>query len=132
MVLCNCKNGSSYFAHKCHDCNQVCKNDNSSVENCVDDKTLGMATDVFITLLVLSYVFFLVLIYYVMQTLQRCKGNPKWLSGTLIGLVILILCLGWVPILNIILIIALITITMHYYVSCGGKRGGNGGSKRRK
>ena len=121
MVLCNCKNGSSYFAHKCHDCNQVCKND-GSIDNCVDDKTLGMATDVFITLLVLSYVFFLVLIYYVMKTLQRCNGNPKWLSGTLISLVILILVLGWVPILNILLVIALIIITMQYYVTCGKQR----------
>ena len=122
MVICNCKNGNSYIGHKCKDCNNICEN-HGSLDNCIDDKTLGMATDVFITLLILSYTFFLVLIYYVMQTLKKCKGKPKWLSGTLIGLVILILFLGWVPILNIILIIALITITMHYYVSCGSKRG---------
>lgn len=123
MVYCNCKNGSGGFAHKCMDCNEMCEKDNTSVDSCVDNKTLGMATDVFITLLVLSYVFFLILLYYVMQTIQRCNGNPKWLAPTLITLVILILVLGWVPILNIILIIALIVITMQYYVICkGGKK----------
>ena len=123
MVLCNCQNGSSYVSHKCKDCNTICeRNNRGGLDNCIDDKTLGMATDVFITLLVLSYVFFLVIIYYVMQTLQKCKGKPKWLSPTLTTLVILTLVLGWVPILNILLIIGLITITMHYYVSCGSKR----------
>jgi len=123
MVICNCKNGHSYIGHKCKDCNRICE-DKGSIDNCIDDKTLGMATDIFITLLILSYVFFLVLIYYVIQTLQKCKGNPQWLSPTLITLVILSLLLGWVPILNILLIIALITITMHYYVSCRGNKNG--------
>lgn len=121
MVLCKCNNGSSKFAHKCGKCNQVCVND-GGLDDCVDNKTLGMVTDVFTTLLVLSYVFFLLIIYYVIQTIQRCKGKPKWLSGVLTGLVILTIFLGWVPILNILLIMALIVITMHYYVSCGGKR----------
>ena len=123
MVLCNCNNNSQ-FAHKCKDCNQVCVNEGGLDANnpCVDNKTLGMVTDVFTTLLVLSYVFFLLIIYYVIQTIQRCKGKPSWLAGTLTGLVILTLFLGWVPILNILLIMALIVITMHYYVSCGGKR----------
>ena len=124
MVLCNCKNGNSYIENKCKDCNQECQRDNSSVDNCVDDKTLGMATEIVITLLILSYVFFLIILYYVLQTIQRCKGKPDWLAPTLTILVVLTLVLGWVPILNILLIMALIVITMHYYVSCGGKRGG--------
>ena len=129
MVLCNCKNGNSYIVNKCgKQCNNACQND-GSVDDCIDDKTLGMATDIFITLLVLSYVFFLIILYYVLQTVQRCKGKPNWLSPTLLTLVILTLMLGWVPILNILLIIALITITMHYYISCGGKSGGKRGGK---
>ena len=71
----------------------------------------------------------LIILYYVLQTVQRCKGKPNWLSPTLLTLVILTLMLGWVPILNILLIIALITITMHYYISCGGKSGGKRGGK---
>jgi len=129
MVLCNCKNGARYIAHKCKDCNQACQND-GSVDDCVDNKTLGMATEIVITLLILSYVFFLIILYYVLQTVQRCKGNPSWLAPTLTSLVILTLVLGWVPILNILLIMALIVITMHYYVSCGGKRGGKQGGKQ--
>ena len=126
MVYCNCKNGSGGYAHKCKDCNPICEND-GSLDSCIDNKTLGMATDVFITLLVLSYVFFLVLLYYVMQTIKKCNGNPPWLTPTLTTLVILILILGWVPFINIILVIALITITMQYYVVCkGGKKKSRG------
>ena len=54
-----------------------------------------------------------------MKTLERCKGKPKWLSPLLLTLSILVLVLGWVPILNIILVIALIIVVMHYYTSCG-------------
>ena len=121
MVLCKCKNNNSTFsANNCSVCADQC---DSQGYSCVDDKTLGMVTEVVITLLVLSYVFFLVLIYFVMKTLERCKGKPKWLSPLLITLSVLVLVLGWVPILNIILVIGLLVVVLHYYTSCGIKRG---------
>ena len=53
------------------------------------------------------------------KVLNKCKGKPKWLSPLLLTLTILILVLGWVPILNIILVIALLVVMIHYYTSCG-------------
>jgi len=116
MLLCTCNNGSTSSVKTCDECTKNC---DGSYSSCIDNKTLGMVTEVFITLLVLSYVFFLILIYFVMKTLERCKGKPKWLSPLLLTLSILVLVLGWVPILNIILVIALIIVVMHYYTSCG-------------
>ena len=119
MVLCKCDENNDKFGDNCKDCGNLCQ---GGTHECIDDKTLGMATNIFITLMVLSYVFFLLLIYFVIKTLDRCKGKPKWLSPLLLTLVILVLILGWVPILNIILVIALLVVMMHFYTSCGKKK----------
>ena len=121
MVLCVCKNSDdTKFDQSCSNCQSVCGQNN--YDHCVPDQTLGMMTEVFITLLVLAYVFFILLLYFVIKTLQRCKGKPKWLSPLLLTLTILILVLGWVPILNIILIITLMVVLMHFYTTCGIKK----------
>ena len=116
MVLCICKKGTSQTRDACSECQDACGTNN--YDHCIDDQTLGMATDIVITLLVLTYVFFILLLYFVIKTLQRCKGKPKWLSPLLITLLVLILVLGWVPILNIILIVVLIVVIIHYYTVC--------------
>lgn len=118
MVICVCNNNKKFFTSNCDLCNSKCIS-HEGLEDCTDDKILGVSTDVFIILLVLTYVFFLVLIYFIIQTLQRYKGKPKWLSNVLIILVVLVFALGWVPILNILLIITLLLITMRYYVLYG-------------
>ena len=120
MVLCVCKNSENKLEQSCSNCQNACGKDN--YEKCIDNQTLGMATEVFITLLVLTYVFFILLLYFVIKTLQRCKGKPKWLSPLLLTLTILLLTLGWVPIFNIILVIALIVVLMHFYTTCGIKK----------
>ena len=54
-MLCTCNDGSTSSVKTCDQCTNNCKGGYSS---CIDNKTLGMVTEVFITLLVLSYVFF--------------------------------------------------------------------------
>ena len=121
MVLCTCNsNIKEQKKDTCDDCYTLCTK-NSGMKQCSNIPP-SMMTEVFITLLVLSYVFLLLLFYFIIKTLQRCKGKPKWLSPLLITLTILLLTLGWVPILNIILVIVLIVVLMHFYTTCGIKK----------
>ena len=112
MVKCLCNKE----VDSCDECYNVCK----GPYTCVDD-TLGISTDVFITLIVLAYVFWFVIIYFVIKTLQRCNNKPKWLAPVLITLTVIAFILGWIPILNIILILTLLVITMYYYTHCRKK-----------
>ena len=121
MVLCTCySNITEQKQNNCNECHDLCKS-NGGIKQC-SKFTLGMMTEIVITLLVLSYVFFILLLYFVIKTLERCKGKPKWLSPLLLTLTILLLTLGWVPILNIILVITLIVVLMHFYTTCGIKK----------
>ena len=117
MVLCKCRNNNEYIMDKCEQCSHkdVC---NEKDPECYDDKTLGILTEIFITLTVINYVFLLLIIFFVVKIAEECKNKEKWIVTFLIVLILLLLCLGWVPYLGSILVFSSISIIMYYYLTC--------------
>lgn len=82
----------------------------------------GVSAGIFFTLLVLSIVFWIFLLWFSIHVMKKCRGKPTWLNGTVIALLVFLFLLGWVPGLGLILLVGLLVLLLIYQNQCKNKK----------
>ena len=128
MYKCTCGDGTVHTGvSDCEQCSSLCTT--SSSYGCVIEsntttvKTMvGVSSGVFISLLLVSLVLWIALIWFSIHVMRKCHGNPSWLNPTVITLLVLFFLLGWIPGLGILFFITLLILLIVYNNQCVSKR----------
>lgn len=115
--------GTTKTVDQCSDCictpgtRSSCTLDPQTSTNLV----VGVTLSLFLVFLVISIVLLVLMIWFAVVVMKRCKGKPGWLNPTVITLLILWLLLGWVPGIGLVFFIALLILLIVYYNRCKKK-----------
>jgi len=111
---------SSLDVSNCAACRAICLSQGYGQSDCVDKDslTLGVNTALFWTMLVLQILSFVLITWFAMNIMRKCKGNPKWLNPIIITLIVLYLLGGWFPFVGLIIFIILLVILLVYNNKC--------------
>jgi len=124
MYLCTCKNGTMPSnISNCTECSTAC-DPVGGLQTCMLDPSTstkavaGVSVGVFLGFLILSIILWVLIIWFSIHVMRKCRGKPKWLNPTVITLLVLFFLLGWLPGLGLLFFIALLVILIVYNQKC--------------
>lgn len=86
------------------------------------NKMFGIGLTIFIVCLIIHIIIVILLILFTIYVLKKCRGNPSWLSPTVITLLVLFILIGWFPIfgtsIGFLLFIPLLIILIIFASKC--------------
>lgn len=131
MYSCTCLDGAFRSDEpNCEECKKWCASQSTSMQTCflndaqkTTNTVVGVSPGVFFGFLVLSIIFWVLLLWFSIHVLKKCRGKPTWLNGTVIALLVLIFLMGWVPGLGLLLLISLLVLLIVYNNSCKPLKG---------
>jgi hypothetical protein len=86
---------------------------------CIDTGALlGISLTVIIGFIVISIAILVLMVWFSVHVMNKCKGKPKWLNPTVITLLVLWLLMGWFPPLGLVFFIVLLVILIMYNGKC--------------
>jgi hypothetical protein len=114
-VVCQCNhptNGTTFITKdECKECNDACVKIDAKNVQCIDTCLLY---GVSIAMVMTSLIVLILMIWFSIHVMKKCKGKPKWLNPVIITLLVLWILIGWVPPLGFLLFIILLVILIMY------------------
>lgn len=131
-VNCNCNNpvGSGIISQTlptCKDCIESCGtelNPDCAVQENVNKAfgILGLSIRLLTIYIIISVIILILVVWFSMNVMRKCKGKPGWLNPTIITLLVLWLLIGWFPPLGFTFFIILIIILLVFNNKCNRRR----------
>ena len=78
----------------------------------------GISATIIIAMIVVSILVLVLMIWFSIHVMNKCKGRPKWLNPTIITLLVLWLLMGWFPPIGLLFFIILLVILIMYNGKC--------------